>query len=190
MNRTTLTLAAILLIILVVVSLFLTFNVSIKKAPTSPFYVGVEFGYGNQFSQLKSLVDRVKNFTNLIVIGFYLTVDQNTLTESCNYIFNSGLSFIIQFTTFLDYNYSIFDWIFAAKQKYGGMFLGVYRFDEPGGNQLDNAKYQLVANASSYAQASADYVGGLSDIVDYYLAHGAPRLFTADYGLYWFDYRF
>ena len=25
--------------------------------------------------------------------------------------------------------------------------------------------------------------------MDYYLAHGAPSLFTADYGLYWFDYQ-
>ncbi len=38
-----------------------------------------------------------------------------------------------------------------AKQKYGDKFLGVYRYDEPGGNQLDGGTERLVTNATSYA---------------------------------------
>ena len=69
MNRKYAILAAVLLIVLITVSLFLTVNMFSKQTSTRPFYVGVEFAYGNQFSQLKALVDQVKNYTNLFVIG-------------------------------------------------------------------------------------------------------------------------
>jgi hypothetical protein len=85
------------------------------------------------------------------------------------------------------YNYSIFNWIADARQKYGDQFLGIYRWDEPGGNQLDKGQFMLVDNASSYAEVAESYVGGLSIIVEYYLNY-TPKIFTADYGLYWFDY--
>jgi hypothetical protein len=128
------------------------------------------------------------------------------LNESCDYIFNSGLNFIVFFTTFAFYNatngwvnYTIFDWILSAEQKYGSQFLGFYRFDEPGGNQLDSGLSQLISNNSTftypytpagYTEVSQDYVGNLSSIVHYYLGHTdyTTKIFTADYGLYWFDY--
>jgi hypothetical protein len=33
------------------------------------FYVGVEFAYADQFGELKALVDKVKDYTNLFVMG-------------------------------------------------------------------------------------------------------------------------
>jgi len=54
-------LAAASLIVLVFLSLFLIFNKPGKQVSAEPFYVGVEFAYGNQFSQLKALVDKVEN---------------------------------------------------------------------------------------------------------------------------------
>ena len=120
-------------------SAFLTVNVASKQTSTRPFYVGVEFDYGNQFSQLKALVDQVKDYTNLFVIGSVgLPFNGTALDESCDYIFNSGLNFIVLFTSFTMYystngwvGYTIFDWIVDARQKYGEQFLGIYRFDQP-----------------------------------------------------------
>ena len=196
MNRKHAILAAVLLIALITVSVFLTANMFSKQTSTRPFYVGVEFAYGNQFSQLKALVDQVKSYTNLFVIGSVpLSFNRTALDQCCDYIFNSGLNFIVLFTSSTMYNYSngyppdntIFDWMVDAQLKYGEQFLGIYKIDEPGGNQLDKGDSMLIDNGSSYAQVSENYVGNLSAMVDYYLNY-APKVFTADYGLYWFDY--
>jgi hypothetical protein len=79
-------------------------------------------------------------------------------------------------------------WVSSAIQKYGDKFLAVYRWDEPGGDQLDHSKYQEVKNAFSYSDAATQYVNVLKEPVQYYQNTGAPVL-TADYGLYWFDYK-
>jgi hypothetical protein len=197
-------LAAVLLAVLISLTLFLVVKPSYLQPLSKPFYVGVEFDYSNQFSALQALVDKVKDYTNLIVIGYYLPFNLTALNESCNYIVNAGLSFIVFFTTFSDYNstgfsrsYTIFNWISDARQKYGDKFLGIYRFDEPGGNQLDNASSQLVNNTASftysdnstgYAEVAQSFVGGLSEIIQYYGYVGGSPVFTSDYGLYWFDY--
>jgi hypothetical protein len=119
------------------------------------------------------------------------------LDQSADYIYNAGLNFIILFTSSNMYNdsngypenNSIFDWMGNATLKYGDKFLGVYRFDEPAGNQLDNGRHRLVFSGASYSEVSENYVEGLSIIINYYLSHGAPKVFTSDYGLYWFDYQ-
>ena len=97
------------------------------------------------------------------------------MDESCDYLFSSRLNFIVLFTSFPMYNdsngwigYTIFDWIVDAKQKYGDQFLGIYRFDEPGGNQLDNGTSIIIYNTrtfsypdnpTGYAEVSEGYVG-------------------------------
>ncbi len=189
---------AILLITLVSVTLFLSANIFSKPASTREFFVGVEFAYGNSFSLVKSLVDKVQDYTNLFVLGSPgLTFNRTALDQSVDYINQTGLHFIVLITDSRMYNASngypasnsIFDWMGNASQKYGDRLLGIYRFDEPGGNQLDSGAFQLVKNATSYEQSSTDYVGSLSIIINYYLAHGVQRAVTADYGLYWFDYK-
>ena len=203
LNQKYLILVVALLIILISVTLFLTFE-PYEDVSTRPFYLGVEFAYGSQFSQLKALVDQVKSYTNLFVIGSVtLTFNLTALNESCNYIYKAGLSFIVLFTSYYMYksngfssSYTIFNWTRSAQQMYGSKFLGIYRFDEPGGNQLDRGTSQIINDTSlSYAQVAQGYVGNLASIVNYYshfqntVANPVVKIFTSDYGLYWFDYQ-
>lgn len=180
---------AIILIALVSVSLFVTIELVSDRQSTPEFFVGVEFAYSGNVGVLKDLVDKVKNYTNLFVIGsLEVSFNQTALNEACDYIVDAGLHFTVLFTDSTKYNYTIFDWMEEAKQKYGDKFLGVYRYDEPGGNQLDQGSSRLVKNATNYADAAANYAKGLGIIVEYYLNY-TPKMFTADYGLYWFDYK-
>lgn len=200
MNRKYVVVAAVLLIILVSISLFL-----ILKPEARQFYLGVEYAYGGQFSQVKALVDKVKSYTNLFVLGsVLLTFNRTALDESCNYIYSSGLSFIVLVTSYLMYNVTngypgnnnLFDWIGNATQLYGSKLLGIYRYDEPGGHQLDDAASRLISNSSlSYQQIADEYVSTLSGFTDFYGTIGnrttshVLKIFTSDYGLYWFDYQ-
>lgn len=156
-----------------------------------PVYVGVEVAYKNgTFNDVKVMVDKVKDYTNLVVIGSLdISVNQTVLTETCDYVSSTGLHFIVLFTKNETYTtYNIFNWIVDARMKYGDKFLGVYRYDEPGGNQVDQGNETLVHNATSYNDAAKEYTSGLGGIVTYYLGY-APQVFTADYALHWFDYR-
>ena len=200
MNRKYVILAAMMLIVVISVSLFLTFNKPSKQTAARPFYVGVEYAYGGQFSEVKALVDRVKDYTNFFVIGIpSLTFNRTALDLSCDYIYNSKLNFIVLITSFPMYNdsngyppnNSVFDWIGNATLKYGNQFFGIYRFDEPGGNQIDNGPSRLISNpAGGYTEVASSYVGNLSAIINYYFSHsGAQRIFTSDYVLDWFDYK-
>ncbi len=193
---------AIILIVLVSVSFFVTIKLVNDQRPAPEFFVGVEFAYPysnssdlkSLVSDLKSLVDKVKNYTNLFVIGTpQITFNQTLLNETCDYINDAGLSFIVLFTDKSMYSYEPSAWIAEAKQKYGDRFLGVYRYDEPGGNQLDQGRSKMLAkeNATAYgnfANAARHYINGLNIHIEYYL-NASDRLFTADYGLYWFDYK-
>ena len=138
MNRKLAVLTAIVLIVLISISLFLTLN----QTSSRQFYVGVEYAYGNQVIEVQALVDRVKSYTNLFVLGSVgLTFNQTALTEASDYIFHAKLNFIVLFTGLDMYSYNITVWMQDAKLKYGDRFLGIYKYDEPGGNQLDNGRF-------------------------------------------------
>ena len=145
------------LVAIIVVSLFAAL-IWLDAPPENPeFYVGVEVAYAKaNASDVKAMVDKVKNYTNLVVIGSpEISVNQSALNESCDYIKNAGLNFIILFTKNETYTtYNIFDWMVEARGKYGKNFLGIYRYDEPGGNQVDSGRERLVTNATSYSDAA------------------------------------
>ena len=191
MNRKLVALTAIVLIVLIAVSLFLTLN----QTTSRQFYVGVEYAYGNQVIEVQALVDRVKNYTNLFVLGSVgLTFNQTALTEASDYIFHAKLNFIVLFTGLDMYSYNITQWMVDAQLKYGDRFLGIYKYDEPGGNQLDMGASQIINRTiigtnATYTDVANSYVGNLSSHVDYYRENAHVKLFTADYGLYWFDYK-
>jgi hypothetical protein len=186
-------LASNLLIAVIVLSLFFTLNWFSSQTSHRQFYVGVEYAYGNQTIEVKALVDKVKDFTNLFVIGSVeLTFNRTALDESCDYIFNSGLNFIILFTGRDMYNYSngytIMNWMVDAQHKYGHQFLGIYKIDEPGGNQLEKGPSMLINDTATYSQTAQAYVGNLSAMINYYHTY-SPNIFTADFALNWFDYK-
>ncbi len=189
-------LIGIVLVVLVVVSLFVAANFLFSHASPREFYVGVEYAYGdrgNDIAEVKLLVDKVKDYTNLFVIGLSgLTFNETALDEASDYVVAADLNLIVQFTSLYRYDYNTSVWLAEASMKYGDNFLGVYRYDEPGGNQLDDES-RLINNTViepnwGYSKIAEVYVGNLSVFPDYYL-NFAPRIFTADYALYWFAYK-
>jgi hypothetical protein len=194
------------LVVVVLLSLILSQSLRNNKndnqIATPSFFVGVEYAYGYnnqtsqvQLNQLQALVEKVKDYTNLFVIGSLgLTFDQTALSQACDYISNhSNLFFIVLFTGLDKYHtYNITTWMKESQQKYGERFLGIYRYDEPGGRTLDQGIDPLVykANVSkteTFTDVANTYVNNLKVFPNFYLQY-SPKVFTADYGLYWFDY--
>ena len=189
MNRVTVALV-IIVIVIISLSIVISANWFSSKKPNPGFYVGVEYAYGSKASELKALVDKVKDYTNLFIIGSIdISYNQSALTESCDYIFNAKLHFIVMFTDITTYSYPTADWVNNAKVRYGDLFLGIYRYDEPGGKQLDQTTSRMVMSADNYSDASAQYTTYMGWHVEYYKEHFDVNVFTADYGLYWFDYK-
>jgi len=203
-----------ILTMIIVLPLFLVaLNVNIEERDFDPeFFVGVEYAINNYSVEgCKALVDRVKNFTNLFVVDSVgITFDITNLNEVCDYVYDSGLYFMVFFiplheeyeanTTVdgehqklvLRYNYYPHLWIADAKEKYGEKFLGAYAMDEPGGNQLDAGSSQLVTEAESQTEAAEKYLEWLYFHLNYYLYARECEditVLTSDYGLYWFDYK-
>jgi hypothetical protein len=177
-----------------------------ERSSTPEFFVGVEYAIKNgSVEDCKALVDKVKNFTNLFVVDtFEMTNDINNLTEVCNYVYDSGLYFMVFFISLhklkgedlvLRYNYYPHLWIIDATKKYGSKFLGAYAMEEPGGSQLDQADFKMVKaeDIKSIDEAADSYVEMLDiQITPYtFLLEYEKNItvLTADYGLYWFDYK-
>lgn len=182
----------IILLTIVLFSVLLTANFNSDAPKKKDFYIGVEIAYGD-YSDLKALVNEVKDYTNLVVLGLpEFSINQTLLDMSCDCVYNSGLHFIVLFTNISQYStwqdYTPAQWVTNAKEKYGDKFLAVYSWDEPGGDQLDGSKYQEVKNATDYADAATQYVNVLSEPLEYYKNTGQTVL-TSDYGLYLFDYK-
>ena len=197
MKRRTLVLT-IALIAVILVSLFAINEWFSNHQSTPEFFVGVEFAYAYDnatginglVSDLKGLVDKVKNYTNLFVVGTpEIALDQAALNETCDYIYDAGLYFVVFFTDPTKYLQDAYLWFIKARQKYGERFLGAYRIDEPGGKQLDKDTNRFVLEAENYTDASEKYVEYVSLHLDDWRYSSGNRVFTSDYGLYWFNYK-
>jgi hypothetical protein len=156
------------------------------------FFLGVTAG-GN-VAETKTLIDKVKDYTNLITFtNLAVTENQTSLEEVSDYAYDAGLSFLV----FMVYpspfaaNFTVnpITWVSEAKSKYGDMFLGYYLWDEPGGNQLDRGGFRQFDNTSmpyDYRDAANTYVYYLYLQMRDFIK--TDKLVTSDYGLYWYDY--
>ena len=88
----------IILILILSISIIATIKWLGEAHSTSEFFVGVEFAYSDDVNDLKALVNKVKDYTNLFVIGSLgISFNQTALDEACDYIVSSGLHLIVFF---------------------------------------------------------------------------------------------
>jgi len=159
----------------------------IKESPD--FFVGVDVAYAD-LDAIKELVDKVSSYTNLFVIGSTgITYDEEKLDETCQYLYDNGLDFII-YTEKEYYDQLQHQWTEDARKRWNTHFLGYYLFDEPGGRQLD-LSFIAVEEAKNFADAANQFENYYSMILNYmnYTDSTNTTLFTSDYALYWFDYK-
>lgn len=186
------TILAVILILLFAVPLFWEFE-TVKDSEVEPdFFVGIDTAYDN-VEDIEKLVDSVKGYTNLFVIGSTgITLNRTKLDQVCQYIYGSGLYFIVYSHPPPNNEINQTQWVADAKQRWGDRFMGIYLIDESGGRQIDVDEYRFVEEADNYTDAANKYVETLDGVLKTYtedmLKADGLSLFTGDYALYWFDY--
>jgi hypothetical protein len=190
-------LSAIILISMLLISLFLTWNFLNDFAVD--VFVGIDVAYDN-VEEIKMLVDEVGSYINTIVIGSTgITFNMTKLDHVCQYVYDKGLYFMIFAHPINDPEELLVQcqWVLNAKPRWDNQFLGLYAFDEPGGRQLDNASYKVVKDdkwfADNYAEAADKFVNEtylyLHHLIKDQMCGLNLTLHTSDYALYWFDYK-
>ncbi len=171
-----------------------------SKSVSPDVYVGVEMAYDG-VEDAKRLIDRIKSYTNLFIIGTpEITHNITKLNEVSQYAIDAGLNLILFMYPEGNADYIQSQWLEDARAKWGDRFLGVYAYDEWGGNQVDGTEGSIdywkklvkEGEANNYTEAANNYVTSISDsILPFYesrMKQGDLKLFTADYALYWFTY--
>ncbi len=129
---------------------FLTGNPSksTTASPNAPVYVGVTY-CGNNVTEAKLLIDKVKNYTNLFVIqSGSLQKNFTELNQICNYAVAASLDVIVYFGS-VEYNRENIT-NFLSNEKLGNNLLGIYYDDEPGGKTLDSSNLNLLDSKTGY----------------------------------------
>lgn len=201
-----------MLVVLIVASFFVALNnlrVPAKQTSGSsePFFVGIETGWNSTVSDCRTLIDKVKNYTNLFIIASPLILsDEALLNETCDYAYDAGMYFMPAYyqetnipTNGTSNPYTPASWFTTAKERYGDHLLGIYFYDEPSGSQLD--KTEIIPNPvlqPNQAKSYLDYANynfwlwthGDNNVqtVDNFTHSLNSTILTSDYGLYWFDY--
>ena len=94
---------ATVLIAVVLVSCFVGLE-KLQTPPThtsgsaKPFFVGIETGWDSNLSDCEALIDKVKSYTNLLIIASPLILsDGAMLYQTCDYAYNAGMYIIVYF---------------------------------------------------------------------------------------------
>jgi len=119
------------------------------------FYVGVTY-CGNSVQEAKELIDKVKNYTNLFILQSGTIRNTNDVEEIGDYAIASKLNFAIYSSKNINYyssndqHYNNSNWNIrinmfanAAKERWGEHFIGIYYYDESGGEMLDSDLIEL-----------------------------------------------
>ena len=163
------------------------------------FFFGVTYG-SNTTWEAKLLIDKVKGYTNLFIIDSWdISTNETALNDICQYAVNAGLSTMVYFD-YVFYEVEqwswLRNWMETTRQRWGAKFLGIYLFDEPGGNQIDTNQWrsgtlarQAMENASDYSDAAGRFVKDIPSTISWRNVKSVNLpIFTSDYALYWFDY--
>ncbi len=159
---------------------------------TSPdVYFGVYIAYGS-VPQAEALMDRVSAFTNLFVVGTTPIAWTSNVNTTFAYAYDKGLYFMSLIASLGP------DWYKFANDTWGAHAQGFFAVDEPGGKALDSPStstvgwdsFSVPTNPAEAASVFESTVGGRLNSTRYarFSLMSYP-LFTADYGLYWFDYK-
>ncbi|MCW4045404.1 MAG: hypothetical protein NWE94_07810 [Candidatus Bathyarchaeota archaeon] len=171
---------------------FALLNFTDNSAPfPEDFYLGVTAS--GSVTEAFRLIDKVKDFTNLIVITeLEVTTNKTSLDAVADYAYKAGLNFFVYMiypSPNTQFNYDPFKWAAEAKSKYGDQFMGYYLWDEPGGHQLDLGNFRqfdTTTMPSNYRDAANTFVYYLYIQMRDFIK--IDKLATSDYGLYWYDY--
>lgn len=168
-----------------------------KNGDSDEFFFGVSFG-GDTVSQAKSLIDKVKGYTNFFLINNWdISTNETALNEISQYAIDANMNIMVyyDFIPYQTYPW-IQTWLSTAKERLGNKFLGVYLYDEPGGKQIDTGQWRsgataenLFENVSDYSDAANRFTTAIPSGLSWQFArNNSIPLFTSDYALYWFDY--
>ena len=168
-----------------------------NEASHEKFFFGVTYG-SNTTSEAKLLIDKVKDYTNLFVIDSWdISTNETVLNEICQYAVDAKMSVIVyfDFISYVGYPW-LHTWLDTAKERWGDQFLGIYLYDEPGGNQIDKKQWRTgdsarkaMENASDYSDAANRFVTNIPSTLSWQnVKNSGLPIFTSDYALYWFDY--
>ena len=139
-------LSCISLVFLLILLLFIGIHAQEEqpsKRSLPDVLVGVDVVH-DSVEDIKRFVDEVKLYTNFFVVGSTgITWNITKLDDVCQYIYDNGLYFTIYLHPDPSVESYQVQWIDHARQRWGDRFVGLYAYDEPGGNQIDLQNYRL-----------------------------------------------
>jgi hypothetical protein len=186
----------LLIILAITASLFFLINPAnwaTQENNGTDVYFGVTFS-SNTTAEARLLIDRVKHYTNLLVVDSGpVSKNETLLNEICEYATNAKLAIIVYFGN-LSYPWQL-QWMNNAKQKWGNYFLGIYFYDEPAGSLLhtsNTSQYILANPPENYEEMTNLFIYAWQTMPGLHTLktlENPPTTFTSDFALFWLDYK-